>query len=151
MNNSSFSVALSLTDGYHFRAAFGLDGVPPLELDEPPPLGDGRGPNAARVLASAIGNCLAASLLYCLRRARIDVLGMDARVDGELVRNERGRLRIGNVRVKLEPRVPPEQRERMERCVGLFEDFCIVTQSVRDGIDVSVDVQPVPPHILSAV
>lgn len=145
MDEKSFAVALRLTDGYRFAADFGLDGVPPLELDEPRPLGEGRGPNAARVLAAAIGNCLAASLLYCLRRARIDVQGVAARVEGEMVRNERGRLRIGPVRVTLEPRVPAEQRERMGRCLELFEDFCVVTQSVRDGLDVAVDVQVAEP------
>jgi hypothetical protein len=29
----------------------------------------------------------------------------------------------------------------MERCVQLFEDYCVVTQSVRAGLDVSVEVE----------
>lgn len=140
MDDKRFSVTLSLVDGYRFAADFGLAGVPPLQLDEPAPLGAGHGPNAARVLAAAIGNCLAASLLYCLRRSRIEVQGVDARVEGEMVRNARGRLRIGPLQVTLEPRVPADQRERMGRCLELFEDFCMVTQSVRDGLDVAVNV-----------
>ena len=28
----------------------------------------------------------------------------------------------------------------MERCLGQFEDFCVVTQSVRQGIPVTVEV-----------
>ena len=148
MNDKHFSVALRLTDGYRFTADFGLPGVPPLELDEPAPLGEGHGPNAARVLAAAIGNCLAASLLYCLRRARIDVQGVDAKVEGEMVRNARGRLRIGPVRVTLEARVPPEQRDRMGRCLELFEDFCVVTASVREGLQVEVTVEA--PGIIAA-
>jgi hypothetical protein len=27
------------------------------------------------------------------------------------------------------------------RCLEIFEDFCLVTQSVRAGVDVSVDVE----------
>jgi hypothetical protein len=30
----------------------------------------------------------------------------------------------------------------MQRCLELFEDFCVVTQSVRAGINVEVDVEP---------
>jgi hypothetical protein len=30
----------------------------------------------------------------------------------------------------------------MRRCLELFEDFCTVTQSVRGGIDVQVQVEP---------
>jgi len=139
-----FALGLTLRDGYAFSVDFEQQGVPPLLLDEPPPLGEGRGPNAARLLAAAIGNCLSASLLYCLRRARVEVQGMHTTVEGTLVRNERGRFRVGAIRVKLAPDVAPEQRERMSRCLGLFEDFCIVTESVRQGVQVDVEVEAAP-------
>jgi hypothetical protein len=77
-------------------------------------------------------------LLYCLRQARVDVADLRTDVEGSLVRNERGRLRIGDIRVHLAPRVPPEQRERLERCRALFEDFRTVTDSVREGVTVDV-------------
>jgi organic hydroperoxide reductase OsmC/OhrA len=112
-------------------------------VDEPPPLGAGHGPNASRLLAAAVGNCLSASALLCLRKARIDVRGMRTTVRSSMVRNEKGRLRIGTIRVDIEPVVSPADRERMSRCLELFEDFCVVTQSVREGIDVEVAVTPV--------
>jgi hypothetical protein len=31
----------------------------------------------------------------------------------------------------------------MQRCLELFEEFCVVTQSVRAGIEVDVVVEPV--------
>jgi organic hydroperoxide reductase OsmC/OhrA len=137
-----FAVTLALRDGYRFGVDFGLPGVADLMTDEPPPLGSGEGPNPARLLAAAVGNCLAASALFCLRKAKIKVSGMDVRVDGTVVRNERGRLRIGALRVTLEPRVRTEDRDRMGRCLELFQDFCMVTESVRGGLDVTVDVAP---------
>jgi len=115
--------------------------VPDLTLDEPPPLGEGSGPNAARLIAAAVGNCLAASLAFCLKRSRIPLKQLRATVEGTLVRNERGRQRIGEIRVKLAPDVAPEDRDRMERCLELYEDFCIVTESVRNGIPISVEVE----------
>jgi uncharacterized OsmC-like protein len=145
MDSHTFGVSLTLLDGYRFRADFGMEGVPPIELDEPPPLGAAAGPNPARLLAAAVGNCLAASLLYCLKRAHIDVQELEARVEGTMMRNERGRLRIGSLHVQLEPVVAPEQRDRMSRCLELYEDFCAVTQSVRQGLDVKVDVQVAEP------
>ena len=140
MAENRFRITLDLQHNYAFTAEFGLPGVPPLTLDEPPPLGGGVGPNAARLIAAAVGNCLAASLLFCLRKSRIQVRQLRATVEGSLVRNERGRLRLGEIQVRLAPEVAPEDRDRMGRCLELFEDFCIVTESVRQGIPVTVEV-----------
>lgn len=138
----SFAFRMDLQDGYRFLVHFDQEGVPPLLLDEPAPLGEGAGPNAARVLAAAVGNCLSASALYCLRRARIDVHDMRTTVSGSLERNDAGRLRVKAIRVRIEPVVDQSEQPRMRRCLELFEDFCVVTQSVRRGIDVDVEVQP---------
>lgn len=140
-------VTIELLDGYRFMVDFDQDGVPPLLVDEPEPLGEGAGPSAARLLAAAVGNCLSASALYCLRRARIDVYGMHTRVEASLGRNEAGRLRVKAVRVRIEPVVEDSQRARMRRCLELFEDFCVVTQSVRQGIDVDVAVAPISAEV----
>jgi hypothetical protein len=32
----------------------------------------------------------------------------------------------------------------MGRCLDLFQDFCLVTESVRDGIAVDVEVETMP-------
>lgn len=137
---SRFAVDLTLQDEYRFTVSFGAEPLPELTVDELPPLGQGAGPNPARLLATAVGHCLGASLLYCLRRAKIAVTELHTTVRGTMVRNERGRLRIGELHVELAPDVDAAQRERMGRCLELFEDFCIVTESVRHGIPVSVEV-----------
>lgn len=141
MSEDVFRVEVGREEGFVFRADFGLEGVGPLVLDEPVPVGGGSGPNASRVLAAAVGNCLCASLLFCLEKARVDVSGMGAVVEGVLARNEAGRWRIRGLDVVVSPGVSEEDRGRLERCVGLFEDFCIVTESVRRGIPVSVRVR----------
>lgn len=136
-----FTFTIDLQDDYRFLVGFDQEGVAPLLLDEPEPLGGGEGPNASRVLAAAIGNCLSASLLYCLRRAHIDVHAMHTTVSGSLERNSAGRLRIGGIGVRIEPVVDESDQQRMRRCLELFEDFCVVTESVRQGIDVDVMVE----------
>ncbi len=139
----SFAVTLSRVDGYKFEVDFGVEGVPRLLVDEPAPLGEGAGPNPTRMLAAAVGNCLAASLLFCLSKARVEVSDIKVRVEGTTARNERGRLRVEGLAVTLEPTLPAGATGALNRCSGLFKDFCIVTQSVRDGLDVDVQVKPV--------
>lgn len=145
-----FTVTLTHGGGYAFSVGFGDASAGSLIVDEPQPLGGGRGPNPARVLAAAIGSCLGASLLFCLRKARIEPAGLRTTVEGTLVRNERGRLRIGKIHVRLAPELAADQRERVGRCAELFRDFCIVTESVRDGIDVEVDLEALTPELTAA-
>jgi organic hydroperoxide reductase OsmC/OhrA len=137
-----FDVSLKLDHGYEFRADFGLPGVAEMALDEPAPLGDGAGPNPARLLAAAVANCLASSLLFCLRKARIEVTGMAVSAAGTMARNEKGRLRVTAIDVTLTPSVAEGDIPRMNRCVEIYEDFCPVTAAVRKGVDVRVTVEP---------
>ncbi len=141
MEEKPIVTTMELQDGYRFLVHFDQEGVAPLLMDEPPPLGEAQGPSPARVLAAAIGNCLSASALFCLRKARVDVKGMRTTVETRLARNEAGRARVGGVTVRIAVDVSPEDRPRMGRCMGLFEDFCVVTQSVRGGIPVDVSVE----------
>lgn len=136
----SFSVSLTLLDGYAFRVEFEDDQLDPMTTDEGTPLGEDRGPSPSRLLATAVANCLAASLLHCLRKSQVAVEGLKASARTTLKRNDRGRLRIERIAVRLDPRVPEGDRDRLVRCVSLFEDYCIVTQSVREGIEINVSV-----------
>lgn len=136
------TVSAELKQGYQFLVDFGMAGTPGLLMDEPEPLGEGQGPNASRLLAAAVANCLSASLLFCLRKARVDVRGMRSEATATLVRDPRGRLRVSAIKVRLHPDVEQADSGRVARCLELFEDFCIVTQSVRSGLDVSVEVEP---------
>jgi len=138
-----FTVHVEHLDGYSFRTSFDKSGMGAVVTDEPPPLGHDVGPNPARLLAAAVGNCLAASLLFCLSKAKLAPSGLSAEVKVELVRNERKRLRIGRLDVTLHPELA-EASEELLACLDSFEDFCVVTESVRDGLDVRVHVANVP-------
>ena len=142
MDERRFVVSLTRVHDYEFAAGFDQDDVPELLIDEPPPLGAGHGPNASRVLGAAVGHCLASSLLFCLAKARVPVADLGVQVEGTVARNEAGRLRITGLSVTLSPTLAPTDRERIKRCADLFEDFCTVTGSVRQGIPVRVEVTP---------
>jgi uncharacterized OsmC-like protein len=131
-----------LAHDYQFVAEFpDVPGAAPVLFDEPAPLGGDTAPNAAAVLGAAIGNCLAASLTFCLRRARMDVADMTAQVVTHVTKNERGRYRVTGIDVELTPTLGGATVPQFERCGALFEDFCIVTASVQHGIPVHVSLK----------
>ena len=138
----SFSVSMRRLSGFKFEVDFGLDGVPPMLMDEPVPVGGNGGPNASKVLAAAMGNCLTASLLFCLEKARADVGAVETKVNGVLRRNKQGRWRVAQVDVEISLEVHGESQKQFERCSGIFEDFCIVSKSIEQGIPINVRVSP---------
>lgn len=136
-----FVTKLSRVKDYQFKVEFDLPGMPDLVTDEAEPLGKNAGPNPSRLLSAAVGNCLSSSLLFCLSKASVDVDDLKASVETVMRRNEKGRWRIAGLKVKLHPIIRAEDVSRSKRCLEVYEDFCIVTESVRKGIEVKVDVE----------
>lgn len=135
----TFSVKLKRSEGFVFHVDFGQEGFTDLIMDEPEPVGGDNGPNASRVLAAAIGNCLSASLLFCLQKSRVGVEGLETNVKGYTRRNEEGRWRISNVVVEIGLNFVGDY-DKIQRCLDIFEDFCVVSQSIKEGIPISVNV-----------
>jgi uncharacterized OsmC-like protein len=134
------SVELERLQDYSFKVDFGKEGIEALMTDEGEPLGKGTGPTPSMLLAAAMGNCLSSSLLFCLQKARAQCTGMKTRVDAKMTRNEKGRLRITEVSVELTPEVDVEYVSQMKRCIALYQDFCVVSKSVEQGILLKVKV-----------
>jgi uncharacterized OsmC-like protein len=134
------SVTVQHLQGMEFKVTFDWPEAGELRLDEPEPLGHRHGPNAARLLAAAVGNCLTASLLFCLQRSKVSLAGVTTSVIGRTGRNDKGRLRIDGFAVRINLPVDAGERDRLERCLGLFEEYCTVTASVRQGIPVAIEV-----------
>jgi uncharacterized OsmC-like protein len=135
-----FAIQVDQIDGFEFRVRFDKAAYSELRMDEPPPLGRDTAPNPVRILAAAIGNCLAASLVFCAKKHGTMLSGVRADVSVQIVRNAERRLRVGQIDVELN--APGLDPNVLAACVPSFEEFCTVTQSVRDGINVNVRVQP---------
>ena len=135
-----FTIRLQQQEGFQIRASFDWKRVPDLLMDEPPPLGEQQGPNASRMLAAAAADCLAASLLYCVFKEEPPENCLRAEATCVMVRNERKRLRIGAIEVKLIVTEAVTVSPRFARCKELFEDFCVVSASIRQGIPMRVSV-----------
>ena len=137
----TFDVELEQLSGYEFKVKFDNTKFAELLLDEPPPLGGDNGPNASRLIGAAVANCLSASLVFCFSGKFKQPLGpLKTKAHGTLVRNEKGRVRIGRVDVTIAMAEAAEDVQHMQRCLAQFEDFCVVTESVRRGIPVGVRV-----------
>ncbi len=139
MSEEKLEVTIEQVNDFQFNVTFNPENVE-LLMDEPEPVGLGKGPNASKVLSAAVGNCLTASLLFCLQKARAEPKYMKTKVVTSLERNEQKRMRIGGADVEITVDMDVEAAKRMDRCLGIFESFCVVTQSVRNGIDVKVKV-----------
>jgi organic hydroperoxide reductase OsmC/OhrA len=135
-----FTLHLEQEDDYAFRVKFDLNKADDLLMDEPPPLGERNGPNASRILAAAAANCLSASLMFCLAKEDVPARAVKSEATCTLVRNEKKRLRVGRLDVRITAGDELLGSKKRERCMSLFEDFCVVTASIRQGIPVGVEV-----------
>ncbi|HID50075.1 MAG TPA: OsmC family peroxiredoxin [Chromatiales bacterium] len=136
----AFTIHLEQLEDYAFTVRFDWDRAADLTMDEPSPLGQQQGPNAVRLLAAAAANCLSASLLFCLYKNEPPATGLRVEASGSLARNEQGRLRVSGLAVRIRMDEELSASQKLRRCLDLFEDFCVVTASLRDGIPVQVQV-----------
>ena len=134
---------------FRFAADFGNAVIPTLLTDEPPPLGSGQGPNPEQLLLAAVANCLAASLLFAMRKFKNDPSPLQAVATMNPVRNAQNRMRIGSIAVDLHLGVAATAVVSLDRILAQFEDFCVVTQSVRSAIPVTVRVMDVDGALLN--
>ncbi|MFC4764028.1 OsmC family protein [Dyella koreensis] len=134
-------ITLEQVTDYEFRVRFDDTAIPDLLTDETPPLGQGAGPNPSRMLAAAVANCLSASLLFALRKYKNQPGSLGARARATLERNEKGRWRVVRIAVELSLSNVETDLSHLDRALAQFEDFCIVTESVRQGVPVDVSVR----------
>jgi len=136
-----FTIHLEQQENYQINVRFDWKKAADLLMDEPPPLGEASGPNASRLLAAAAANCLSASLLYCVTKERPPANSLRTEATCIMVRNEANRLRIGGMEVRLIVNDELAGSKRFDRCKDLFEGFCIVSASIRDGVPIKVSVE----------
>jgi uncharacterized OsmC-like protein len=135
-----FSIELVRQADYRFGVQFANPAIPELIIDEGAPVGADAGPSPTQLLGTAVAHCLAASLLFALRKYRNEPDSLRAAVRVHIVRNAQKRLRVGRIGVDLHLGLRAAQVQMLERILAQFEDFCVVTQSVRVALPVDVRV-----------
>ena len=139
--SGEFTLDVERLDGYKFKVRFDKESMGEIITDETEDVGGkGEGPNPSRLLAASTLNCLMASLTFCLKKKKVDMSSLKGEVKGKVERVDK-RLRVTELDVKIYPGIDEEDKEKLKKCVDIFEDYCVVTQSIRNGIDVNVDVE----------
>ena len=123
---------------YAFKVSFEGTALEALHTDEAQPLGGGTGPGPSDLLLAGVANCLSASLLFALRKFKNAPGPIRTEILASKARNENGRWRIPRAEVAIHLSEPAAGLERFDRVLAQFEEFCIVTQSVREGMQVDV-------------
>lgn len=139
MSEKAITVRLAQHRDYQFDVEFGA-GTPALRTDEAPPLGHGSGPTPVQLLAAAVGNCLADSMLFALRKFRQQPEPIGCEVTAEVGRNAEGRLRVTAMTATLTLGAPADALEHLDRVLAQFEAFCTVKQTIAQAVPITTRV-----------
>jgi uncharacterized OsmC-like protein len=98
------------------------------------------GPNPSRLLGLALLGCLSASFIFCLKKKNLTLDDLNATAELTIARNNKGFWRVKKVDVDINMEISdPVTRKRADQCKKMFEQYCVVTQAVREGINVEVN------------
>lgn len=78
-------------------------------------MGNGLGPSPVQMLAAAVGNCLADSFLFALRKFKQSPEPLRCEVQAEVGRNAEGRLRVLKIKARLTLGAPAAGLEHLDR------------------------------------
>ena len=98
------------------------------------------GPSPTKLLALSVLGCLAASFSFCLQKKNFSLSGLEGKAEVTIARNDKGFWRVKRIDVEMIPKIDtPEMRKRADQCRKFFEQYCIISESLRTGFEVSVN------------
>lgn len=98
------------------------------------------GPNPSKLLALSVLGCLAASFTFCVQNRDSSLSNIEGKAVITSRRNDKGFWRVKKIDIKLYPKIDnPKIRKIADQCRKFFEQFCIISESVREGIEINVN------------
>ena len=100
------------------------------------------GPNPSRMLGVAVLGCLSSSFIFCLKKKDFTLDNLKAEAEVTVARNDKGFWRVAKIDVNIDI---DEMLDTVWQLFNkyfkpeMFEQYCLVTQAVREGIDVEVN------------
>ena len=135
-------VGIKLDHDMIFKCNLGFEKLQEIYIDETlEEKEDLWGPDAARLLGMALLGCLSASFILCLQKRNLELDDLRAEAEIIIAKNEKKLLRVKEINVDLIPESKdPSVLKRIEQCKKFFEQYCTITESVRAGIDVNLNI-----------
>ncbi len=140
-NEYKSEVGISLEEEMIFKCDLGQIKMKELFIDErhrKPQ--DKIGPNPSKLLALSLLGCMSASFAFCLQKKDFSLSDFDGTAFITSKRNEKGLWRIKEIKLDLHPMIDsPEMRERADQCQKFFQQFCIISESIKEGIEIKAN------------
>lgn len=142
MPESQVKVKLSLEKDMIFKCDLGDLRIKDCIIDETNKIeSEMLGPDASRLLAMAVLGCLSASFIFCFSKRDFTIEDLEAEAIVTIFRNEKGFVRVKKIDVNINPEIKNlEIQKRANQCKKMFEQYCTISASVREGIDINVNV-----------
>lgn len=135
-------VGLKLEEEMTYRCDLGKIRMEDLFIDETHnKYSEKIGPNPTSLLALSVLSCLAASFTFCLKKRGFTLEDLTGKAEVVIRRNENGFWRVKAIDISITPKIDdPNVLKRADKCMKFFEQYCIISESLRDGMEVNVKI-----------
>ncbi|MFX1313167.1 MAG: OsmC family protein [Promethearchaeota archaeon] len=142
LKESRVKVGIKLEEEMTYKCDLGKIKMEDLFIDETHKRYSNKiGPNPTSLLALSVLSCLAASFTFCLKKKGFTLEELNGKAEVVLRRNKKGFWRLKKIYITITPTIDdPNIRKRADICMKFFEQYCIISESLRDGMEVDVKI-----------
>jgi organic hydroperoxide reductase OsmC/OhrA len=140
---SEAKIELEWLEGEDFKIRFDSEGLKltlVVERSRVPP--EKVGGEARMLLAAALAECMASTLFFLLKWAKVEVKRFSATANAVTGKDEAGRLNVDSVDLTLNLDIPKDEEtlKKFERVKTLFKRGCLMSRSLEKGIKVNYSI-----------
>ena len=140
---SRVKVGLKLQENLLFKCELGNVKMQDLYIDERNKKKTEKiGPSPIKLLALSVLGCLAVCFEFCLQKKGFTLSDLDGRAEVTFTRKDKEFWRIRKIDIDLLPKIDnTEMRKSVAQCKNLFEQHCIISESLRKGMEINVNLK----------
>ncbi|MGV9173528.1 MAG: OsmC family protein [Promethearchaeia archaeon] len=116
-----------------------------IHMDEPESFhGTNKGPSPVEYFLLGIGGCMASTFVFCCQKNEIEIHDISITIDGQLTHREdrENLLQFQKIEgyIMFIPKHGEQNKQAIKQCINDFQKYCVVSNSLRQGIPLSVNV-----------